>query len=310
MNKLIYDCIIIGSGPAALTAAIYMKRAGYLVNVITGNNVGGSLTLIHSLENYPGYKEISGIDLANNIIEQCTDLGIEFTYYKEIKHFYRIGYSNEHKHIKESDMLYKLYALFLSDEDDYTKADFYTKSVIIANGTTPKLLDLPNENKYLEHGIHTCATCDGTFYKNKNVCVIGGGNTAFSYALYLAKLCKEVTIIHRRDKFKAEQILIDKAKENINIKYLTNSIITDFIEINNKLNGIKLLSNNKISEKEIDGIFYALGSTRIAIPYADFGLDTKVFECGDCILDHAYHQVIIAAGDGAKSAIDCIKSLN
>lgn len=295
MNKTIYDCIIIGSGPAGLTAAIYMARAGYKTAVIAGEP-GGMLNKIYQLENYPGFEQISGYELSDKIINQCTNLNIEFIF-DFIKYINKICTNN--------GIIYELF----NNDNLSNNANYYAKTIIEAVGTSPKYLNINTESEFLYKKIHFCAMCDGHFYKNKNVVIIGGGNSAFDSALYLSTLCKSVTIIHRRNEFRAEKYLIEKAKTKNNIQYIFNAEILQYNSLNNK---IQIQYNDKNLQKInticTDGIFYALGFTQNIIE-KKFNLKEGYFEAGDCITNAENHQVIIAAADGAKAAINTIKYL-
>lgn len=279
-----YKVVIIGSGIAGMTSAIYLKRAG-IDSVIIENNVpGGTLNIIPNIENYPGYENISGPDLAINIYNQVNNLGIKYIY----------------KNIEEIDLKNKTI-------DNEIEFDY----LIIATGRKPRLLNLENEDKLLGKGISTCALCDGVFYKDKDVIVVGGASSALTESLYLSSICKEVTIIHRRDKFTSEEYLINKVHNTKNIKIIYNSNITRYNISDDKLLSVTLDNNNVI---KTDGVFLALGG----IPNSElFDIDKNngyilvdsncetnikdIFAIGD-VIKKDYYQLINASSEGMIAA--------
>lgn len=281
--------IILGSGISGMTAGIYLKRGGLTPIIIENNTPGGTLNIIPNIENYPGFNEISGPDLAVNIYNQTKQLEIEYIY----------------KNIEKIDLKNKTI-------DNNIKFDY----LIIATGRRPRLLELENEYKYLGRGISTCALCDGTFYKDKEVIVIGGSSSSLTEALYLSNICKKVTIIHRKSSYKAEQILIDKVNNTKNIKQIFTSNVIKYNIKNNKLIGVTL-DNNKIIKA--DGIFLCIGS----IPNSDiFQVEKEdnyiivdkemktnidyVYAIGDVTKKNTY-QLITASSDAIIAAGSIIK---
>lgn len=281
--------IILGSGISGMTASIYLKRGGITPIIIENNTPGGTLNIIPSIENYPGFNEISGPDLAVNIYNQTKKLGIEYIY----------------RNIEKIDLKNKII-------DNDTKFDY----LIIATGRRARLLGLENEDKYLGRGISTCALCDGTFYKDKEVIVVGGSSSAISEALYLSNICKMVTIIHRRDSYRAQKILIDKLGSTKNIKQIFNANVIKYNIKNNKIIGVTLDNNKKI---KADGIFLGIGS----IPNSDiFEVEKEdnyiivdnemktnidyVYAIGDVTKKKTY-QLITASSDGIIAASSIIK---
>lgn len=281
--------IILGSGISGMTASIYLKRGGITPIIIENNTPGGTLNIIPSIENYPGFNEISGPDLAVNIYNQTKKLGIEYIY----------------RNIEKIDLKNKII-------DNDTKFDY----LIIATGRRARLLGLENEDKYLGRGISTCALCDGTFYKDKEVIVVGGSSSAISEALYLSNICKMVTIIHRRDSYRAQKILIDKLGSTKNIKQIFNANVIKYNIKNNKIIGVTLDNNKKI---KADGIFLGIGS----IPNSDIFEAQKednyiivdnemktnidyVYAIGDVTKKKTY-QLITASSDGIIAASSIIK---
>lgn len=281
--------IILGSGISGMTASIYLKRGGITPIIIENNAPGGTLNIIPSIENYPGFNEISGPDLAVNIYNQTKQLGIEYIY----------------RNIEKIDLKNKII-------DNDIKFDY----LIIATGRRARLLGLENEDKYLGRGISTCALCDGTFYKDKEVIVVGGSSSAISEALYLSNICKRVTIIHRGDSYRAQKILIDKLGSTKNIKQIFNVNVIKYNIKNNKIIGVTLDNNKKI---KADGIFLGIGS----IPNSDiFEVEKEdnyiivdnemktnidyVYAIGDVIKKKTY-QLITASSDGIIAADSIIK---
>lgn len=232
----VYDTVIIGTGIAGITAAIYLKRSNLDVLLIDKDAPGGQLNKISIIENYPGYLKISGPELSEKLLEQVKNLNIEQRYGKAID----IKDENNIKIIK-TDI-----------------EEIKTKTVIIAIGRTPNKLNIENEEKLLNKGISYCALCDGPLFKDKEVAVVGSGNSAVEESLYLSNICKKVTLIIRTDRFKAEETLQNqlKNKENIDIKY--NCVVDTIIEENNVLKSLKL-SNNEIID--VQGLFIYIGST-------------------------------------------------
>ena len=285
-----YKVVIIGSGIAGMSAAIYLKRGGIEPLIIEYSAPGGTLNLIPSVENFPGYESISGPDLAMNIYTQVNKLGIKYLF----------------KNIKQIDLVNKV----IDQEIEY---DY----LIVATGRRPRLLNLDNEDKLFGNGISTCALCDGNFYKDKDVLVVGGGNSAVSEALYLSNICKTVTMILRRDVFTAEKYLVDKIlnTDNINIKYTSN--ITKYNILDDKIVSVTINDNEVINT---EGVFLAIGS----IPNSDlFDLEKNngyiitndkyetsvkdVFAIGD-VIKKDFYQLINASSEGMSVASLIIKN--
>ena len=232
-----YDIIIIGAGPAGLTAAIYARRASKKVLVLEAKTYGGQIINTLDIENYPVEEHISGFDFATKIYNQAKNLGAEITFERAVE----IKNLGNEKEVKTLKNIYK------------------AKAVIIATGSENRKLGLSNEDELVGKGVSYCATCDGAFYKNKKVAVIGGGNTALEEASYLSDIAQTVYIIHRRDEFRAEELLVSHLKEKDNIEFIYNSNITK-INANNKLESIEVTNNDgTISSIDIDGLFIAVG---------------------------------------------------
>ncbi len=296
--------VIIGSGPAGLTAAIYAARADLNPLVIAGTTWGGQLMNTTEIENFPGFVNgILGPELMNNMVEQAKRFGAEFVF------------ENATQVICEVDKkIVKTY------ENEYE-----TDAVIIATGATPRKLGIPGEDKFYGKGVSTCATCDAAFFKDKVVAVIGGGDSAMEESTFLTRFAKKVYLIHRRDEFRASPIMIERAVKNPKIEILYN---TEVKEVNGdlKVKSITLFNNqtNETSDLEIDGMFLAIGH----IPVTDYlgkdieltedgyvksadGVHTSimgVFVAGD-VEDHKYRQAITAAGAGCKAALEAQKWL-
>lgn len=287
-----HKVVILGSGIAGMTAGIYLKRGGLDVLVVEDNIPGGVLNEIPSIENYPGYEEISGPDLAMNIYNQLTKLGVKIL----------------NKKITSIDLNNKI----INNNIKY-------EYLVIATGRKSKILSLEHEKELLGKGISTCALCDGFFYKDKKVAVVGGGSSSLTEALYLSKICKEVIIIHRRDKLTSDKYLIDKVNSTKNIKVLYNSNITKYNQNNNKLTSV--IINNK-DNLEVEGVFLAIGSTpnseifnvnkdnNYIIVDSNYMTNIdKVYAIGD-VIKKDYYQLSTAASDAVVAASNIIKREN
>lgn len=294
MNN-IFDCIITGSGPAGMTAALYMCRAGYKTCLIMGQDMFGSLGKISSLENFPGIECITGFELAEKMNNQL-DKFVEENLLEKLMFVDAIEYT-----IAED----KCIEMKLSDGTDVCG-----KTLIQANGGKHNTLGLAGEEQYFGSGISFCATCDGPLYKDKRVAIIGGGNSAMDFALALSKYCKEVDIIHRRNELRATKFMIDKVKELKNVNIILNTSVCEILG-DLKFKGLVIKNNNEHNKiaSTYDGCFYALGFSQNIIPCKTPILETNnIFYAGDCI-DTKYRQVITACGDGCKVALDCIEYL-
>ena len=301
----IRNVIIIGSGPAGLTAALYTARANLNPLVFEGLQPGGQLTITTEVENYPGFEHgIMGQQLMDVMRKQAQRFGAEC-------HF---------KIVDKVVFTKKPFKVYTDKEEHLAKA------VIIATGASAKLLGLKSESEYMGYGVSACATCDGFFFKDQRIIVIGGGDTAMEEASYLTKFGKEVSIIHRRDEFRASKIMLDRAKNNPKIKLITNTVLEEVVGVNE--NGKKRVTCAKLKnvktgetrDMEVEGIFLGIGhkpNTDIfkgIIDLEDNGyiktnkVNTKtniegVFACGDA-QDHYYRQAVTAAGSGCMAAID------
>ena len=302
----IFDVIIIGSGPAGYTAGIYTSRANLKVVLFEGMQPGGQLTITNEIENFPGFPiGISGNEIMPLMKKQAEKFGTLVL----PETITKVNFSE------------RPFTLLSSSNKEYQ-----AKSVIIATGATARMLGIPSEETYWGVGISSCATCDGFFYRNKEVFVVGGGDTAMEDALYLANLASKVTIIHRRQEFRASKIMIDRAKAHPKINFILDSVIEEYVggikEKFKSLTGVKLRNTktNEITEHNIDGVFLAIGHTpntmlfKGQLELTEEGyLRTKgkssytniagVFACGD-VQDPVYRQAISAAGSGCIAGID------
>ena len=304
-----YDSVIIGSGPAGLTAAIYLSRAGLKNVIISGAMPGGQLTSTTDIENFPGFpKGISGFQLMEDMALQAANFGTETL----------------NTTVTSIDFDSKPFKIHLKNN-----STLETRSIILSTGSTAKYLGIENEIESIGNGVSACATCDGFFYRGKEVIVIGGGDTAMEEATFLTKLASKVTLVHRRNELRASAIMQERARKNDKIEWKLNytplKVITNEL---GKVSGIEL-RNNETNETEIintDGIFVAIGHK----PNTDFlngkieldssgyiiteGKSSKtnipgVFAAGD-VQDSKYQQAITAAGSGAIAALDAKEYLS
>ena len=306
MNNQSEKVIIIGSGAAGLTAAIYAARANLNPIVIEGIQPGGQLTITTDVENYPGYADVvQGPWMMEQMRSQAINVGARIINDIVVK-----------IDLKENEKIVVL---------DSNKS-FTADTIIIATGAQAKWLGLESENKYNGKGVSACATCDGFFYRNKEVAVVGGGNTAVEEALYLSNICTKVNLIHRRDALRSEKILQDRlfAKKNINI--IWNNEVGEILGDENGVNALKLISTkqNKTEIIKVDGVFIAIGHSPSTKPFRDMlEMDNEgyiiaqkpgttitnldgVFAAGDCV-DKIYRQAVTAAGMGCMAALDAEK---
>ncbi|MEJ5245581.1 MAG: thioredoxin-disulfide reductase [Bacteroidota bacterium] len=307
-----YDVVVLGSGPAGLTAALYASRANLKVVVLEGLQPGGQLTITTEVENFPGFENgVQGPEMMDIFRRQAQRFGAETVFEIATK----VDFSKRPFTIHTAN-----------------GKEFKSKAVIIATGASAKLLGLPSEQKYWGAGISACATCDGFFYRGKKVFVVGGGDTALEEAIYLTNHASSVTVIHRRDEFRASKIMVDRAKSNPKISFILDSVVEEFL--GEEKNGIKSLTGikvrnvktNEISEHSADGVFIAIGHKPNTDIFRDIiNLDENgyiitegkstytnipgVFACGD-VQDHIYRQAVTAAGSGCMAAIDCERWLN
>ena len=235
-----YDIIIVGAGPAGLTAALYALRANKKVLIFEAKAVGGQILYATNVENYPGIEKISGEEYSKNLYNQVKNLGAEFKYETVIR-------------IDENRVVYTN-----NPENDIT---YEAKAVIIATGVENRKLNIEGEKDYLGKGVSYCATCDGPFFKNKEVAIVGGGNTALEDAVYLSGIAKKVYLIHRRDSFRGEDMYLKELKKTPNVEFILNSNVT---KINGKdnLESLEITNTNEeVSTLKVDGLFVAVGQS-------------------------------------------------
>ena len=299
------DIAVIGGGPAGLTAALYAARTGKTVTVYERECIGGQITRAPQVENYPGTGRVSGLQLGDSMAAQAEAAGAV------------ISLTDVQKMVKETSGIFRL------DTDD---GECYAKAVIYACGARPKTLGLPGEAELIGHGISYCALCDGSFFKEQDVAVVGGGNSAFDDALLLSERCHHVTLIHRRSSFRAEQILVERVKPRNNISLSIDMTVSELIQKNGQLTGLALKS--KIGKDEtlpVSGLFVALGrlpDTQVLVglaPLDENGYvisDEKMavsetpglFVAGDCRIKRVC-QLTTAVSDGTIAAISACEYL-
>ena len=291
----IIDVAIIGAGPGGMTAALYASRAGLKTVVFERATVGGQMAYTNELENFPGFERTTGFDLAMLLDEQMKTFGTEYIN-EDVKEIKRCGDNFE----------------VVTSGGTYT-----TLTVILALGASPRTLGLDSEKRLRGSGVSYCATCDGNFYRGADVAVVGGGNTAFEDALFLANLCKKVYIIHRRDEFRAEKVLQDRVAKLTNIEIITNSVP---VEITGKfeVDGIRIENKDKVvRDIPVSGVFVAVGTVPNSDVVRDFveldnygyiktdkNMETSVpgvYAIGD-VRDTVLRQVVTACADGAIAA--------
>lgn len=293
-----YDLIIIGMGISGISAGIYAKNGGLNVLMLEGNTPGGLLNKINKINNYPGYAEVSGPDLSFALFQSITNSQIPYKI-AEVKNIV----------VEENKKVVKT-----------TNGDFECKYLIIATGRKSKKLGLLNEKKLLGRGISTCALCDGNLYKDKEIAVVGGGNSALEETLYLSDIVKKIYLVHRRDVFRAEASLVEKIKEKENIEILYNSCVTSIIEEENKLKEIII---NDEKHLEVSALFTYVGFEPSFTILNELETDEngyivvnekketnikRIYAVGDCIKKDIY-QLITAANDGAIAAVNIVKEI-
>ncbi len=299
------DVLIIGSGPAGYTAGLYTTRAGLNTILFTGSSVGGQLMYTHAVENFPAFDKISGVDLMDKFKNQIQQIGTLI------------------RHEQITKLNTEVYPFTFESETYETGV---ARAVIIATGACAKWLNVPGEEKFKGKGISICATCDGFFYRNKTVAVIGGGNTALYEALFLSKVASKVWLINRSDVFTGEHLLQTQVQSHQNIEILYNTIVDSF-EGNLQLEKIIIQDKQTQQKKElqVDGVFEAVGtepSTSLICHQMELSptgyivtnkrtMETSIpgiFACGD-VQEDTYRQAIIAAGSGCIAALSCEKFL-
>jgi thioredoxin reductase (NADPH) len=299
----VHNIIIVGSGPAGLTAAIYAARGDLKPLVIEGYQSGGQLMLTSEVENFPGFaKGIMGPSLMAEMRQQAERFGAEFITADATK----VDLKGKIKKVWVDDKLYE------------------GKTVIVSTGASAKLLGLEKERTMMGRGVSTCATCDGFFFKDKVICVVGGGDSAMEEANFLTRYASKVYLIHRREDFKASKIMIDRAQANPKIEFILNAVVEDILGAND-VEGVRIkdIKSGATREIKLDGVFVAIGHTPTTKLFAEqLELDEQgyiktssdksqvsstnisgVFACGD-VQDKRYRQAITAAGSGCAAALD------
>lgn len=301
--KLDYDVIVVGSGPAGITSAIYLKRANINVCIMEKSAPGGQLNKSSTIENYPGFEKITGPELAYNFYEQILKLDIPFINEEVIK--------------IEDKTSYKIV--------ETNKKTYTCKGIILALGRKPRSFDNKNVSLLEGKGVSYCSLCDGPLFKNQDVSIIGGGNSALEESLYLSDICKSVTIINRRDVLRGDKMLVDKVLKKDNINILYNSEVVEFNKKDDFLESLTINTNGKLNKLDVKACFIFIGY----VPATDFLsnldiLDEKgyiktdknlktdipfIYACGDTINKQVY-QIVTATGEGAVSAISFINDYN
>jgi thioredoxin reductase (NADPH) len=301
------DLIIIGGGPAGYTAALYAARANHTPLVIEGITFGGQLMITSDVENYPGYPEgILGPEMMQDFRRQAERFGAEYI-------------TDDVTAVDFSERPFRVEV----DGDAY-----YARAVIVATGASARQLGLESERTLQGRGVSYCAVCDAAFFRQKNVIVVGGGDSAMEEAVFLTKFADKVTVVHRRDDFRASPIMLDRARANQKIDWVTNVVVEEVVGEEGKVSAVRLrdLNTNEITEIEADGLFVAIGhdpNTKLFLEQLDHDeagyLETQpgstatnirgVFAAGD-VVDHTYRQAVTAAGSGAMSALDAERLLS
>ncbi|KKI62725.1 MULTISPECIES: thioredoxin-disulfide reductase [Staphylococcus] len=300
-----YKTVIVGTGPAGLTSAIYLARANLEPLILEGHEPGGQLTLTTEVENFPGFSDpIMGPELIDTMRKQAKRFGAQF----------------ERGLVKSVDFSERPFQLNVD-----SLGEIYAESVVISTGASARMLQIPGEKENLGRGVSTCATCDGFFFRNKKVIVIGGGDSAMEESIFLTKFASEVRVVHRRNELRASKIMQERAKENQKISWSFNRTPVEIVSDGKKVTALKVRDNDTGGEEllEADGIFLAIGH----IPNTDFlqnviDIDKEgyitvepgttntnipgIFAAGD-VQDRKYRQAVTAAGTGSMAAIDAEK---
>jgi thioredoxin reductase (NADPH) len=301
MNS-IHNVVILGSGCAGNTAAIYSARANLTPLVLEGHEPGGQLSITTEVENFPGFPEgIHGPQLIENMKQQAQ----------------RFGAAYRHGRVVHADLSRRPFTLTLEDDEK-----IQTRTLIIATGASARWLGLPNEQKLIGRGVSSCATCDGFFYRGKKIMVIGGGDSAMEEANFLSRFGSEVALVHRSSTFRSSKIMLERVQANPKIVFIMNTVVEDIYDVSkNEVTGVKLrnVQTGEVSDRAVDGFFVAIGHIPNTKPFAsqlDLDADgyvishggartniTGVFHAGD-VQDRTYRQAITASGAGCMAAIE------
>ena len=306
MPDTILDTVILGSGCAGLTAAIYAARANLKPLVLEGHEPGGQLSITTLVENFPGWQEgIQGPQLIENMKQQAARFGAEF----------RMG------HLSTVDLSKRPFTLRIGADT------IHTRTLIIASGASARWLGLPSEQALIGHGVSSCATCDGFFFSGKEIAVVGGGDSAMEEAIFLTRFATKVTLIHRRDQFRASKIMLDRAQQNKKIDFLTDTMVEDVLDVSKKeVTALKLrdLKTDKVRDFPTSAMFLGIGHIPNARMFeGQLETDSEgylvttnyvftrvpgVYACGD-VQDRRYRQAITAAGSGCMAALEAERFL-
>ena len=307
----IRDTIILGSGCAGLTAAIYTARAGLKPLVFEGHEPGGQLSITTLVENFPGWPEgIQGPELIENMKQQAARFGAEY----ELAHLHSVDLSSRPIRLHTS------------------AGEFSTRTLIVASGASARWLGLPSEQALIGHGVSSCATCDGAFFRGLEIAVVGGGDSAMEEALFLTRFAKKVTLLHRREHFRASKIMLDRAIAHANIEMRTNTVVEEVLGVDEKdVHGLKIrnVKTGETSVLPVKGLFLGIGhepNAKMLAGQMDLDQDgyikttnnvftthngqaiPGVFACGD-VQDRRYRQAVTAAGSGCMAALEAEKFL-
>lgn len=306
-GEKMYDVIIAGAGPAGMSAAVYASRANLSTLMLEKGVPGGQMMNTEEIENYPGYDHIIGPDLSVKMFEHAQKFGAEYQYAEILD----VEDKGEFKLVKT------------------TNGEYKTKAFIIATGSSPRKLGVPGEDQYTGKGVSWCAVCDGAFFKNREVIVVGGGDSAVEEAIFLTRFATKVTVVHRRDSFRAQKIIQDRLFSNDKISVIWDSVVK---EVQGEMKVAKVVienvKTNEITELPADGVFIYVGADPISKPFLSLGVTNEsgyiptdelmrtkvegVFAAGD-IREKTLRQIITAANDGSQAAITAqhyIENLN